>query len=179
MRATHFLVRTMDNAKEAKSFDRFKTDDENACMADAINAYFCADLFASGIDFFERQRSLIVRHKKVYPKPHATVLLSLVRFQGHLYKRVFDFIAGSVVQGKWPLQAESTNHLAILDYYSESNGNMHVEPIRLEEGRVTLLYYPHTQVLPFTQWTVEQYLEQADSMRPKLQLNVFHYVRIQ
>jgi hypothetical protein len=166
----------MNDVFEVNPFLKFKTHDENACMADAANAYFQANLFANSKDFFVHQRQLVIKHKRVYAKRHATVLLSLVRHKTRLHKRVFDFISGSIVLGKWPLEAKSRTHLAILDYYSEEKCEMHVEPIGLERGRLTLLFKPGTQVLPFTIWSVEQYLEQVAAKRHKLQLNVFHYV---
>jgi hypothetical protein len=166
----------MEHACGINVFLAYKTYSKDACMADAVNAYFEAKLFDSNEDFLAVQRQLIFEQKKVYAKPYATVLLSIVRFNTRLHKRVFDFISGSIVLGAWPSRTKSKTRLAIVDYYSEDQCEMHVEPIRLEGGRLTLLFHPETQVLPFTIWTVQEYLEQVAAKRPLLQLNVYHYV---
>ena len=54
---------------------------------------------------------------------------------------------------------------------------MHVEAIGLEDGRLKLLLYPATDILPYTSMTVEQYLETIKDKQKKLQLNIYHYAR--
>jgi hypothetical protein len=148
------------------------------CMAEALNRYFQEKLFDNGDDFYAKQRELLIKHKRIYAEQYDSSLMGLVICKDHLFGRANDYISGSVTKGKMPDHIDSIGNRAIVDYHVSDGEEMHVEPIRLVNGRVEFLKRNRTGLLPFTGLTFEQYVQELPSRRATHQLNIFHYARL-
>src|SRR5271163_3646940 len=89
--------------------------DEDSCMASAVNIYFQERIFENNQDFYERQKRLVVETKGKYEKHCDISLIGVLKHQGHIYKRVYDFISEHICLNKWPSEAKSNHKRAIVD----------------------------------------------------------------
>jgi hypothetical protein len=147
-------------------------------MAEALNRYFQEKLFDNGDHFYAKQRELMIKHKRIYAEQYDSSLMGLVIYKDHLFERANDYISGSVTKGKMPDQIDSIGNRAIVDYYVSNGKEMHVEAIRLLNGRLEYLKPNRTGILPMTGLTFEQYVQELPSRRTTHQLNIFHYARL-
>jgi hypothetical protein len=150
--------------------------DENSCMATAVNIYFGERLFGNGQDLWERQREYVKKMTGQTLSEFDGRLISTVQVGINCFKRKYIFILRNVSLGNWPERFKGGHKRAIVDYRISGREEHHCEAIQYENGKITYLRDDTLSILPYTNKTVREYIEDGQTDL-NLALCAYYYIR--
>ena len=149
-----------------------------SCMPTSLNFYFGFRIFESKREFVERQRLLCPLRPLSLLVESDFRLMRIVSVRGRLYRLKLAFSSSAVVGCRsWrPVsRGKPQRFLALYDIPS-SRSWYHVEAVEWRDGVFRLLK-GDGQILPFTDCTVEEYMEEAVTHSKVREICIYRYER--